>query len=125
MWSQSWNNIFDIVEPFKGKQRVDVTPEMVKQVGKIQVLQLENPLDLHISSGIPTVTTVMPVSLIGAQYTAEYNIGSAQNYILRYEVIHLTLFYNFSRSIWFDYSFFIEQCCIQWCWRCDTIMVIL
>ncbi|XP_013394530.1 angiotensin-converting enzyme-like [Lingula anatina] len=28
MWAQSWNNIFDIVEPFAGKPSVDVTPKM-------------------------------------------------------------------------------------------------
>ncbi|CAH1241848.1 ACE [Branchiostoma lanceolatum] len=29
MWSQQWNNIYDLVEPFSGKQRIDVTSAMV------------------------------------------------------------------------------------------------
>ncbi|XP_064643851.1 angiotensin-converting enzyme-like isoform X1 [Lineus longissimus] len=31
MWAQSWDNIMDIVEPYKGKVSVDVTSEMVRQ----------------------------------------------------------------------------------------------
>ncbi|XP_062576365.1 uncharacterized protein LOC134238260 [Saccostrea cucullata] len=29
MWAQQWNNIYDIVIPFKNKTRVDVTPTMI------------------------------------------------------------------------------------------------
>ena len=32
MWAQQWNNIYDLVVPFPGKESVDVTEEMVKQV---------------------------------------------------------------------------------------------
>lgn len=32
MWAQQWNNIYDLVVPFPGKESVDVTDEMVKQV---------------------------------------------------------------------------------------------
>lgn len=31
MWGQSWKNIFDIVMPYPGKRRVDVSAEMVRQ----------------------------------------------------------------------------------------------
>ncbi|XP_019614479.1 PREDICTED: angiotensin-converting enzyme-like, partial [Branchiostoma belcheri] len=31
MWSQQWNNIYDLVEPFSGKQRIDVTSAMVNK----------------------------------------------------------------------------------------------
>ncbi|KAL4229123.1 hypothetical protein ACF0H5_012162 [Mactra antiquata] len=31
MWAQQWNNIYDLVEPFKGVEKIDVTPEMIKQ----------------------------------------------------------------------------------------------
>ncbi|KAG8262977.1 hypothetical protein J6590_042779 [Homalodisca vitripennis] len=31
MWGQSWKNIFDIVIPYPGKRRVDVTSEMIRQ----------------------------------------------------------------------------------------------
>ncbi|XP_039290026.1 angiotensin-converting enzyme isoform X1 [Nilaparvata lugens] len=31
MWGQSWKNIFDIVLPYPGKRRADVTPEMLRQ----------------------------------------------------------------------------------------------
>jgi hypothetical protein len=32
MWAQEWNNIYDLVIPFKNKASVDVTPTMVTQV---------------------------------------------------------------------------------------------
>ena len=32
MWAQQWNNIYDIVEPYPGREKIDVTPEMIKQV---------------------------------------------------------------------------------------------
>lgn len=32
MWAQSWTNIYDITQPYPGKNMVDVTPEMIKQV---------------------------------------------------------------------------------------------
>ena len=32
MWAQEWNNIYDIVIPFKNKASVDVTDELRKQV---------------------------------------------------------------------------------------------
>ena len=32
MWAQQWNNIYDLVVPFPGKESVDVTEAMVKQV---------------------------------------------------------------------------------------------
>lgn len=32
MWAQSWNNIFDITQPYPGQTFLDVTPEMRKQV---------------------------------------------------------------------------------------------
>lgn len=32
MWSQSWENIVDIIQPFKNKTSVDVTPALKKQV---------------------------------------------------------------------------------------------
>lgn len=31
MWSQSWINIYDLIEPYKGQPSLDVTPNMVKQ----------------------------------------------------------------------------------------------
>ncbi|KAK7092762.1 uncharacterized protein [Littorina saxatilis] len=31
MWAQTWNNVYDLVVPFPGKESVDVTEEMVKQ----------------------------------------------------------------------------------------------
>jgi len=31
MWAQSWINIYDLVEPYKGQPSLDVTPNMVKQ----------------------------------------------------------------------------------------------
>nr|UQI50242.1 angiotensin-converting enzyme [Haliclona caerulea] len=31
MWSQSWVNIYDLVEPYQGEPSLDVTPNMVKQ----------------------------------------------------------------------------------------------
>lgn len=31
MWGQSWKNILDIVIPYPGKRRVDVTAEMLRQ----------------------------------------------------------------------------------------------
>lgn len=31
MWAQSWKNILDLVIPFPGKRRADVTPEMLRQ----------------------------------------------------------------------------------------------
>jgi peptidyl-dipeptidase A/DNA-directed RNA polymerase III subunit RPC1 len=34
MWSQKWGNIQNIASPYPGKAKVDVTPSMVKQVGK-------------------------------------------------------------------------------------------
>ena len=35
MWAQQWNNIYDLVEPFKGVQEIDVTPEMLRQVSDV------------------------------------------------------------------------------------------
>ena len=32
MWAQQWNNIYDLVEPYKGREEIDVTPQMIKQV---------------------------------------------------------------------------------------------
>jgi peptidyl-dipeptidase A len=32
MWAQTWNNILDISTPYPGKEAVDVTPQMKKQV---------------------------------------------------------------------------------------------
>lgn len=32
MWAQQWNNIYDIVEPYKGQEEIDVTAEMLRQV---------------------------------------------------------------------------------------------
>ena len=32
MWGQQWNNIYDLVEPYKGVDKIDVTPNMVQQV---------------------------------------------------------------------------------------------
>ena len=34
MWAQTWNNIFDLVKPFKIKEKLDVTKAMVDQVGE-------------------------------------------------------------------------------------------
>ena len=34
MWAQTWNNLDDIMRPFKHKQSVDVTPALVQQVIK-------------------------------------------------------------------------------------------
>ncbi len=31
MWSQNWNNIYDIAKPFRDVDEVDVTEEMVNQ----------------------------------------------------------------------------------------------
>jgi len=35
MWSQQWGNIHHISSPYPGKAQLDVTPTMVKQVGKV------------------------------------------------------------------------------------------
>jgi len=35
MWSQKWGNIQNISSPYSGKAKLDVTPTMVKQVGKV------------------------------------------------------------------------------------------
>jgi len=32
MWAQTWNSILDISTPYPGKEAVDVTPQMKKQV---------------------------------------------------------------------------------------------
>lgn len=32
MWGQSWENILDVTIPYPGKNFLDVTPEMQKQV---------------------------------------------------------------------------------------------
>lgn len=32
MWAQQWNNIYDIVEPYKDQPAIDVTPELQKKV---------------------------------------------------------------------------------------------
>jgi peptidyl-dipeptidase A len=32
MWGQQWNNIYNLVEPYKGVEKIDVTPEMLRQV---------------------------------------------------------------------------------------------
>ena len=31
MWAMTWENIYDLVEPYKGKPSLDVTANMVKQ----------------------------------------------------------------------------------------------
>lgn len=31
MWAQSWKNIIDLVLPFQGKRKVDITTEMLRQ----------------------------------------------------------------------------------------------
>ncbi|XP_053409042.1 angiotensin-converting enzyme-like isoform X1 [Mercenaria mercenaria] len=31
MWGQQWNNIYNLVEPYKGVEKIDVTPEMLRQ----------------------------------------------------------------------------------------------
>ena len=31
MWGQTWNNIFDLVKPFKDAPKIDVTDELIKQ----------------------------------------------------------------------------------------------
>lgn len=41
MWAQSWNSLQDLLMPFPSKPILDVTEEMVKQVG------LHNPLSFH------------------------------------------------------------------------------
>jgi len=35
MWSQQWRNTHNISSPYAGKAKLDVTPHMVKQVGKV------------------------------------------------------------------------------------------
>ena len=37
MWSQQWNNIADLVNPFKNKQLMDVTEEMKRQVRIVDI----------------------------------------------------------------------------------------
>lgn len=32
MWAQSWENIFQITQPYPGKTFLDVSPEMIRQV---------------------------------------------------------------------------------------------
>jgi len=34
MWAQEWQNLYDIMIPYKSKTNVDVTPQMVAQVGQ-------------------------------------------------------------------------------------------
>ncbi|XP_050407171.1 angiotensin-converting enzyme [Patella vulgata] len=31
MWAQTWNNLYDVLEPYKNKDSIDVTPEMIRQ----------------------------------------------------------------------------------------------
>ena len=47
MWGQEWNNIYDILQPYKNRSSVDITPAMIRQVMK--------PHRLHfpIGSGFP------------------------------------------------------------------------
>lgn len=42
MWAQSWTNIYDITQPYPGKNVLDVTPEMVKQVSLINLIISSN-----------------------------------------------------------------------------------
>jgi peptidyl-dipeptidase A len=37
MWSQGWENIMDIVQPYENKTSVDVTPVLKEQVFYIRV----------------------------------------------------------------------------------------
>lgn len=32
MWAQDWTNIYDLLEPYKGKTRPDATQGMIEQV---------------------------------------------------------------------------------------------
>lgn len=32
MWAQNWENIYSIVQPFKGKPEIEVTPALKTQV---------------------------------------------------------------------------------------------
>ncbi|KAK6183474.1 hypothetical protein SNE40_010950 [Patella caerulea] len=31
MWAQTWNNLYDVLEPYQNKDSIDVTPEMIRQ----------------------------------------------------------------------------------------------
>jgi len=43
MWSQQWNNIYDIVEPYRGKIAIDITPKLQQMVRFIvQVIDILN-----------------------------------------------------------------------------------
>jgi hypothetical protein len=38
MWAQEWQNLYDIMIPYKSKTNVDVTPQMVAQVGQTTMM---------------------------------------------------------------------------------------
>jgi hypothetical protein len=40
MWAQQWNNIYDIVRPYKDKSSIDVTPTLVQKVSIFMVICL-------------------------------------------------------------------------------------
>ena len=40
MWSQTWDNVLDLVTPFPNSISVDVTPQLVEQVSPINVMTL-------------------------------------------------------------------------------------
>lgn len=33
MWAQQWNNIYDLVIPYKNKAKIDITPVLKEKVG--------------------------------------------------------------------------------------------
>ena len=53
MWAQHWNNIYHLLVPFKGKENIDVTPELQKQV-----IYTTDSINIHF------VYTVKPVHVV-------------------------------------------------------------
>ncbi|KAK3712055.1 hypothetical protein RRG08_045043 [Elysia crispata] len=57
MWSQQWNNIADLVNPFKNKQLMDVTEEMKRQGYTIKKM-FETAEDFFYSLGFDNMTQI-------------------------------------------------------------------
>ena len=47
MWSQSWDNVLDIVTPYPSSTSVDVTPQLVAQVSPNNLTAFELNLFLE------------------------------------------------------------------------------
>ena len=57
MWSQSWNNLADILRPYPNKPDIDVTEEMNKQGWNAKKM-FEKADEFFQSMGLPPMTKV-------------------------------------------------------------------